>query len=854
MNTITYNLIKNGSLGIYMNGNSIFSLEANTLIKFNTFIDQYSKGIQNTHQAFTIIEGNTFSTTSPYPGYAAIYLDRSYRVHKIIKNKILGVPGTGMYFVDCTAQAGVHGIIANNFIQSNDSAGISMVNGSYQDVVYNSILMTGTTPSFSALLMRGVGQGKIVKNNILANTGGGFSYVVSDSAVYGIQASDHNNLYATGTYVGNYNDTNITSLNNWIIKSHKDSSSVKLNPSFVSVGNLHVASIAMDDRGMPINNVNDDIDGQTRSSVTPDIGADEYTSISRTVGVTAIISPVDSTCGSTATTVKVVVSNTGGNPESGFNVVTKISGALVTTLTINHSAVLAPGQSDTITYSSTINTSLGGVFNFQSYTSLAVDDVHANDTLEFPFHLFAPPVSPSVTPTSICGPGTDTLNASSSDTLRWYSVANEGPRVPVALTVLPVPSVNLGSDVNVNQGNSTVLNAGPGFTSYLWSPGNLTTQTINVNTQGCYIVKVTNSSGCDASDTVCVNIIVPFDVGVTAIGSPIDQDCADDSIQVLIHVSNLGANTATGIPVVVNITGAVTQTFNDTINANITAGTDVVLNMGTINVSAGGVIHITAYTAYSNDNDLTNDTLRVNDTIVVAPALPSAINATRCGPGIVVLISSASDSVYWYDAPVGGNLLFTGENYVIPVLSASTTVYTQNGQQCNNQLRRVVTATINPLPNIYLGADTTAADSLVLNAGAGFVTYEWSTSSTAQTITVFQTNSYSVCVTNNNGCKNCDTISIGIFVGVEQLNADNRIRLFPNPSHSSITLEMIKGINGPVSLAISNMEGQIIMNEEHDNMATGFNRTWDVSYFAKGVYLLKIKSDTGSAVYRLIVQ
>jgi hypothetical protein len=122
----------------------------------------------------------------------------------------------------------------------------------------------------------------------------------------------------------------------------------------------------------------------------------------------------------------------------------------------------------------------------------------------------------------------------------------------VALTVLPVPSVNLGSDVNVNQGNSTVLNAGPGFTSYLWSPGNLTSQTINVNTQGCYIVKVTNSSGCDASDTVCVNIIVPFDVGVTAIGSPIDQDCADDSIQVLIHVSNLGANTATGIPVVVN--------------------------------------------------------------------------------------------------------------------------------------------------------------------------------------------------------------------------------------------------------------------------------------------------------------
>ena len=291
MNTFNHNLIKNGSLGIYMNGISGLSLEYNTTIQFNKFVDQYSKGIQNTNQGATLIEGNTFTTTSNYAGYTAVWLDRSLRIHHIIKNKILAVPGAGMYFVDCIGQSGVHGVIANNFIQSNDSAGISMVNGDYQDIVHNSILMTGSNPTFAALLMRGSGVGKVVKNNILANNGAGYSYVVSDSAIYGIQASDHNNLYAVGSFIGNYNGTQQATLANWVAASQKDSVSINVNPSFVSDSDLHVASIAMDDRGVHLTNVSDDIDGQTRSLVTPDIGADEYTSFSRSVGITAILYP-----------------------------------------------------------------------------------------------------------------------------------------------------------------------------------------------------------------------------------------------------------------------------------------------------------------------------------------------------------------------------------------------------------------------------------------------------------------------------------------------------------------------------------------------------------------------------------
>jgi hypothetical protein len=878
--TFTNNLLKNGSLGIYMNGISSLSLEYDITITNNTFSDQYSKGIQMTNIADAQIIGNSFSTISTYAGYTAIWLDRSLRPQQIRKNNIMNVPGTGMYFVDCTAQSGVHAVIANNFVHSKDSAGISVVNCDYQDFVHNTVLMTGTVSTFSALFMRGSGDGKIVKNNILANTGGGYSYVLSDSAIFGLWESDYNNFYNTGAFVGSYDSVNQATVANWIAASNLDSNSININPGFVSASDLHATSQAMDDQGDNYNKVTDDYDGQVRSLVTPDIGADEYSSISRTVGVTAILNPVDSTCGNATTSIIVIVSNTGGNPESGFPVTAKITGTLTTTLNATHTATLAPGASDTITFGTTINTAAGGTYNIQAYTSLALDDIRANDTLTRTFRLFAPPANPTTTPASICGPGFDTLSASSSDTIRWYNASSggtlldtgstfitptvvatttyyvsaksvcEGTRIPVTLTVLPVPSVNLGNDTSIAQGNSVTLNAGAGFTSYLWSPGGQTTQSINVNASGCYSVRVTNASNCQDRDTLCVTVQVPTDVGITQISSPADLDCADDSVQVLVYVTNLGTDTASNVPVTVNITGLVTATFTDTITSGIPPGTSVVLNMGMINHSAGGMLTVTAYTSYTNDLDNSNDTLINVDTIIVQPATPTGIGGTRCGTGTIVLISSSLDSVYWFDAVTGGNLLFIGDNYVLPGLASTTTFYAQAGNYCSDQTRTPVTATINPLPSVFLGNDTTVADSLVLNAGS-FVSYQWSNFSTTQSITVYNSGLYSVCVTDSNGCSNCDTIDVGIFVGIDQITTGGDVNLYPNPARTSFTVEMKNPYNGNVSFTITNMQGQIVMIDEKNNVQ---KQTYNVTSFAKGVYFLRVQTEENLSIYRLIVE
>ena len=76
----------------------------------------------------------------------------------------------------------------------------------------------------------------------------------------------------------------------------------------------------------------------------------------------------------------------------------------------------------------------------------------------------------------------------------------------IEVRFLPAPSVELGKDTVITEGQSITLDAGQA-SSYRWSNG-ASTRTITVSETGSYSVSVSNGSGCASSDNITV-LVVP---------------------------------------------------------------------------------------------------------------------------------------------------------------------------------------------------------------------------------------------------------------------------------------------------------------------------------------------------------
>jgi PKD repeat protein len=104
------------------------------------------------------------------------------------------------------------------------------------------------------------------------------------------------------------------------------------------------------------------------------------------------------------------------------------------------------------------------------------------------------------------GDTTQTISRLGSGTY-WVRVTNASgcfDADTVNITAGPIPSVDLGPDRVICNNNTVTLTAGTPNVTYFWSNG-ASTPSITVNSPGTYSVVVTNSSGCQDTDTVVIN-------------------------------------------------------------------------------------------------------------------------------------------------------------------------------------------------------------------------------------------------------------------------------------------------------------------------------------------------------------
>jgi len=393
--------------------------------------------------------------------------------------------------------------------------------------------------------------------------------------------------------------------------------------------------------------------------------------------------------------------------------------------------------------------------------------------------------------------------------------------IDTSVTIIPIPPADAGIDTNLCLGDTVQLGGnptGPAGTIFLWTPAtNISNNTIGnplvfPTTTTSYFVSVDNGS-CITNDTVVVT------VGSANINAGADTSiCLGDSVQLSasggvsyswspsIGLSDTAIFNPVAIPIVTsNYIVTVSDTLGcigtDTVVVNvdtlpvIVMSSDTAICMGDcIQISASGgnsflwtpggtltdstisnpiacptstsvyyldVINSTA--CFSNDSL----TITVNPTPIVTTNNDTAI----CSGSCVQLNTTGGVSYTW--SPSAGLSNDTIANPLACPLATTTYIVTgTDATGCSSS--DTVTITINPLPNVDAGIDQgicVVGGVVIGGAPTGPIgaTYVWSPAGTLDdntlanpTATPIVTTTYTVTVTDTNGCVDFDVATVSV--------------------------------------------------------------------------------------------
>lgn len=378
-----------------------------------------------------------------------------------------------------------------------------------------------------------------------------------------------------------------------------------------------------------------------------------------------------------------------------------------------------------------------------------------------------------------------------ADSSMFYGVTvtdncNKSVSDSVFISIFPEPEINLGPDTMICTDDTLFLYAGGGFLSYTWQDGSHDS-TYTVTESGIYWVEVTSTGDCHARDTITVNEYPPIQLDIGN-GSNLIVICEGDSAILNAgagFVSYLWQDLITTDSVFIALTqgwywvtvesifgcGATDSVFmqvdllpivdlgSDTM---ICPGEELILDAGSgfqsyvwqgsvpgtqfFTVSDAGTYSVVVTNSCGESEDC------INVDIYPEPLVDLGPDTTLCSGQSVLLDAGPGFTEYeWMD---GWNL-----QYYDAAQSGYYSVTVTDLHGCNAEDAILVDVSN---PQVILGHDTVfcQGDTILLDAGPGFESYQWQDGTGTQTYIVTESGFYSVKIINLFGCTDSSGIAL----------------------------------------------------------------------------------------------
>ena len=162
--------------------------------------------------------------------------------------------------------------------------------------------------------------------------------------------------------------------------------------------------------------------------------------------------------------------------------------------------------------------------------------------------------------------------------------------------------------------------------------------------------------------------------------------------------------------------------------------------------------------------------------------------------------------------------------------------------QCTNQ-----TLSLSAVVTNASSGNSNGNIDLSVNGGSSTYSFLWSNGAITEDISNLSSGTYTVTVSDANGCSKIDSFTVSSTSNITIVNLDNLIRVFPNPAEKEFTISAELNTK---SIKLINCKGEIIYSEKVEKIE---NKIVPCEAFEKGIYVLELETEKNYLIRKKII-